>query len=57
MIRRLDCYVAGCWPLRKNGLAENTLVLFTSDNGPHNESNHEIGRFSPSGPLSGIKRA
>ena len=41
--------------LREIGLADNTLVIFTSDNGPHNESNHNIERFQPSGPLRGIK--
>src|SRR6185503_7268186 len=29
----------------------------TSDNGPHNESNHNLARFKPAGPLSGIKRS
>lgn len=38
-------------------MAENTLVVFTSDNGPHNESNHNLARFNPSGPWSGIKRS
>lgn len=36
---------------------ENTLVFFTSDNGPHDEARHNLERFSPSGPLRGIKRA
>ena len=26
-------------------------------NGPHNESNHNLARFQPSGPFSGIKRS
>lgn len=38
-------------------IAENTLVIFTSDNGPHNESGHNLERFDPSGPLRGTKRA
>lgn len=58
MISRLDTYVGRMLTtLKANGLAENTLVIFTSDNGPHNESNHDITRFSPSGPLTGIKRS
>jgi arylsulfatase A-like enzyme len=58
MISRLDGYVGRMLTtLREQGLAENTLVLFTSDNGPHNESNHNLTRFQPSGPLSGIKRS
>ena len=43
--------------LKALGLAENTLVVFTSDNGPHNESNHNLARFDPAGPLTGIKRS
>ena len=58
MISRLDGYVGRMLALlQKDGLAENTLVIFTSDNGPHNESNHNLARFNPSGPLTGIKRS
>ncbi len=32
-------------------------MIFTSDNGPHNESRHDLTRFQPSGPLTGIKRS
>ncbi len=42
--------------LRDLGLAENTLVIFTSDNGPHMESGNDPLRFNPSGPLRGMKR-
>lgn len=58
MITRLDGYVGRLLDaLRKYGLAEKTLVVFTSDNGPHNESKHNLSRFNPSGPLTGIKRS
>lgn len=58
MITRLDGYVGRMLDeLRRLGLAERTLVVFTSDNGPHNESNHDLKRFQPSGPYSGIKRS
>jgi arylsulfatase A-like enzyme len=58
MIARLDGYVGRMLEhLRKLGLAENTLVIFTSDNGPHNESKHNLARFRPSGPYTGIKRS
>jgi arylsulfatase A-like enzyme len=58
MITRLDGYVGRMLEqLKKQGLAERTLVIFTSDNGPHNESNHTLSRFNPAGPLSGIKRS
>lgn len=58
MITRLDGYVGRMLKtLRELGLAENTLVIFTSDNGPHDESSHNLERFRPSGPLIGIKRS
>ena len=58
MITRMDGYVGRMLDkLQELGIAENTLVIFTSDNGPHNESNHDLKRFEPSGPYSGIKRS
>jgi arylsulfatase A-like enzyme len=58
MITRLDSHVGRFLErLDALGLSENTLVVFTSDNGPHNESNHDLGRFQPSGPFSGTKRS
>ena len=58
MITRLDSYVGRMLDeLKKLGIADNTLVIFTSDNGPHNESGHNINRFNPSGPYTGIKRS
>ena len=58
MITRLDGYVGRMLTaLKSSGLAENTLVIFTSDNGPHHESNHNVARFNPSGPLKGMKRS
>ena len=58
MITRLDGYVGRMLAaLREADIAENTLVIFTSDNGPHDESNHDLTRFQPSGLLRGIKRS
>jgi len=58
MITRLDAMVGRMLQtLREIGLDRNTLVIFTSDNVPHNESNHNLKRFNPSGPLKGIKRS
>ncbi len=58
MTGRLDSYVGRMLEqLKKLNLAKDTLVIFTSDNGPHNESSHDLKRFKPSGPLSGIKRS
>lgn len=58
MISRLDGYVGRMLQhLKSLGLAEKTLVIFTSDNGPHNESKHDLERFDPNGPYTGIKRS
>jgi arylsulfatase A-like enzyme len=57
MVTRLDRDVGrvlAC--LEERGLARNTLVIFTSDNGPHAEGNHDAKFFSSGGPLRGIKR-
>ncbi len=57
MVSRLDAYVGRLLGrLRELGLDDDTLVFFTSDNGPHSESGHDLARFRPSGPFSGIKR-
>lgn len=42
--------------LTKLGLNDNTLVLFTSDNGPQREGGQTVERFNPSGALRGMKR-
>ncbi len=42
--------------LKERGIAENTLVVFTSDNGPHEEGGHKAGYFDSNGPLRGKKR-
>lgn len=58
MISRLDGHVGKLLEtLRAQHLERTTLVIFTSDNGPHNESNQNLARFNPSGPLNGIKRS
>ncbi len=57
MITRLDGDVGRL--LRKLadlGLADNTLVMFSSDNGPHREGGGDPDFFHSSGPLRGIKR-
>lgn len=38
------------------GLAENTLIIFTSDNGPHQEGGADPDYFDSNGPLRGYKR-
>ena len=42
--------------LKQKGLDQDTLVLFTSDNGPHGEGGHDAKFFQSSGPLRGKKR-
>ncbi|MCW5963223.1 MAG: arylsulfatase [Bryobacterales bacterium] len=42
--------------LKKQGLDRNTLVVFSSDNGPHREGGYQPEFFNSSGPLRGIKR-
>ncbi|MGE5294103.1 MAG: arylsulfatase [Solirubrobacterales bacterium] len=57
MISRLDRGVGRLLRRVKNlGLDENTLVFFTSDNGPHREGGSDPNFFASSGPLRGIKR-
>ena len=57
MITRLDSYVGEILKLLdERGLADNTLVIFTSDNGPHEEGGADPSFFNRDGKLRGIKR-
>ena len=38
------------------GIAENTIIIFTSDNGPHTEGGADPEYFDSNGPLKGTKR-
>lgn len=42
--------------LEEMGELENTLLLFTSDNGPHGELGHDYNFFNSNGDLKGYKR-
>ena len=42
--------------LKKLGLDENTIVMLSSDNGPHKEGGHNPEFFQSSGGFKGIKR-
>ncbi|MCX6618514.1 MAG: arylsulfatase [Acidobacteria bacterium] len=42
--------------LGDGGIDRNTLIVFSSDNGPHREGGHDPDYFSSRGPLRGIKR-
>lgn len=57
MISRLDAYVGEIFAkLRERGLERNTLVIFTSDNGPHEEGGADPAFFGRDGKLRGLKR-
>nr|WP_289823357.1 arylsulfatase [Muribaculum intestinale] len=57
MITRLDHYVGEVLAkLKEKGLDDNTLVIFTSDNGPHEEGGADPEFFGRDGQLRGLKR-
>ena len=57
MIRNMDNSVGMIHSqLKELGLADNTLVIFVSDNGPHEEGNHKVDFFNSNGYLRGKKR-
>ena len=57
MITRMDRDIGRLLDrLKSLGLDENTLVMFSSDNGPHMEGANDPLRFNPSGLLRGMKR-
>ena len=57
MVARLDRDVGQLLAqLEAQGFAENTLVIFASDNGPHQEGGHDGTFFDSNGPLRGYKR-
>lgn len=57
MITRLDVYVGEIMKkLEEKGLADNTIVIFASDNGPHEEGGADPTFFNRDGLLRGLKR-
>ncbi|MDX9754383.1 MAG: arylsulfatase [bacterium] len=57
MVSRLDRDIGRLRSLLQSlGLAENTLIFFTSDNGPHKEGGHNPEEMDSNGPLRGLKR-
>lgn len=58
MVSRLDRSVGEILSkLEELGIADNTLVIFTSDNGPHKEGGADPAFFNSSGSLRGHKRS
>lgn len=57
MINRLDEYVGEVEEvLKEKGLDKNTILIFTSDNGPHEEGGADPKFFGRDGKLRGLKR-
>lgn len=58
MVSRLDAQVGEIMEkLKEKGFADNTLVIFTSDNGPHEEGGADPSWFNRDGLLRGLKRS
>ena len=60
MITRLDAQIGELLAeLKRRGIDDRTLVLFSSDNGAHQEGgpNYDPSFFNVSGPFSGLKRS
>ena len=57
MVERIDKYVAEVVSkLEELGLAENTIIIFASDNGAHQEGGADPDFFDSNGPFRGYKR-
>ncbi len=57
MITRMDRDVGRILGLVQDlGLDENTIIFFTSDNGPCPTESHDVEFFNSNGPLRGVKR-
>ena len=58
MIARLDAQVGEIMQvLEEEGLADNTVLIFTSDNGPHEEGGADPEYFNHDGKFRGLKRS
>lgn len=57
MVTHLDSGIGQLMQLLNElGIDDNTIVIFTSDNGPHREGGHDPEFFNSSGSLRGFKR-
>lgn len=57
MVSRLDQYVGEIVALvEEHGLSQNTLIVFSSDNGPHTEGGANPGFFDSNSIYRGVKR-
>lgn len=56
-VMRLDQYVGEIMARVKSlGIENDTIIMFTSDNGTHQEGRNDAAFFQSSGPLRGMKR-
>jgi arylsulfatase A-like enzyme len=57
MVTKLDEYVGQIVrEIKDKGLSENTMIIFTSDNGPHKEGGNDPDYFNSNMNLRGYKR-
>lgn len=57
MVTRMDRDIGSLMArLKEHGIDEDTLLIFSSDNGPHREGGNNPNYFDSNGPLRGIKR-
>ena len=57
MVTRLDHYVGDLVRhLKELGIYDNTIIIFSSDNGPHREGGADPDFFDSNGPWRGYKR-
>lgn len=57
LISYLDIYVGQLIEaIQMAGIDDNTIVIFSSDNGPHEEGGAQVDFFDSNGPLRGTKR-
>lgn len=57
MITAMDTYIAEILEvLEEEGLADNTIIFFSSDNGPHDEGGADPDHFEAAKPYKGMKR-
>lgn len=58
MVSRIDRYVGEVLDrLKAHGVERNTLILFTSDNGPHKEGGNDPAFFNSAAGFRGVKRS
>lgn len=57
LISYLDIYIGQLIEaVQTAGIDENTVIIFSSDNGPHEEGGAKVDFFDSNGPLRGMKR-